>query len=233
MRKSFILFLCFLALGSCAKHDVVQGNAHGVLLPLTYRKQLGTELCWAACQQMVMDYWHIQKKDTAALDWNQCEQAQYLYYITHGVPTPPIDSPACSADSVPAAYNIPYSPFEGIIPIIDRYTYTSADGIIPWDSLKSQIDSGNLVIACMGFAGTLGASNHFIVIDGYQYFSGSNHPFISYCDPWASDYAKHKLVRFIELSHPGAEMLLNMPGAYNYDTLTGYIDHIRPYHPQQ
>jgi hypothetical protein len=228
MRILLILIFLISTLNSCITRNPLEGSAHGVLLPLPYKKQLGDQLCWASCQEMVLNYWH--KKDTAALYWNQCELARYLYYIENQ--QQPIDSPVCHADSVPAIYNNEWSPFN-LAPIQSAYVFSTQLGTIPWDTLKSQIDSGNVVVVCMGFEGPLANSNHFVIVDGYQISSISHEPFVSYCDPWNGNYSVHKLIRYVEFANPRSEVFLDYPWVERYDSVVDYTIHIRPYHPTQ
>jgi hypothetical protein len=218
--------LCITAL-SCITVRSQPTQKTGVLLPVHYQKQIASQFCWAAVQEIVLKYWRQQ--DSNAVYMTQCEQALTVYQFSH--PGKGEDFP-CGHDSVATAFNIPFAPFQGIIPIIMNYNYTSQNGVISWEMLKGQIDSSMPVITLFGWRGVLkqtqrGNGGHFILIDGYQVSSITGQRFVSYCDPWNANKSVHKLITYEEFANPAERVFLDSDG-YRFNKHILDIYHIRP-----
>jgi hypothetical protein len=226
LKMPQLLAFCILLSLLCGS-DLIAQKHTGRLLPIHYQKQLASQLCWAAAGEIVMKYWH--ERDTNALLMSQCDQALARYQIYH--PNKGADL-ECSYDSVADGLNRPYAPFQGFIPIVLNYNYTSQNGVIPWKMLVSQIDSGMPVISLLGWKGvtkktSVKQGNHFIVVDGYQVSSITGQRFVSYCDPWNADKSVHKLTTYDNFAEPDERIFLDHNG-YKANSHVLDIYHIRP-----
>jgi hypothetical protein len=216
-----------LAALSCATVSSQPNQKIGTLLPVHYQKQIASQFCWAAAGEIVLKYWRQQ--DSNAVYMTQCEQALAVYQFFHSGKGE--DLP-CGPDSVAGALNIPFSPFQGIIPIITNYNYTSQNGVISWEMLKGQIDSLMPVISLLGWSGVLKQTKsanggHYIVVDGYQVSSITGQRFVSYCDPWNANKSVNKLITYEEFANPAERVFLDTDG-YRFNKHILDIYHIRP-----
>ena len=218
MKRSLVLIaLLVFAVGLQA-----QSTSNGRLLKVPYRPQKASNWCWAASGSMIMQHWRAQ--DTNSQVRSQCEQVYAFYNSMYPSNQ---QAPICPMDTVPKFLNITGIPFSAGEP----YSKSTSSTPLSWDSLKAQINNNMPIATMWGWVGVTDSTqrylgNHWLVVDGYSQVRGVN--YITYCDPWASDSAVHRIIPFTEYQQPGRYVYDNHPGQYRYTTNKMTYYNIRP-----
>lgn len=197
-------------------------SSSGRLLKVPYRPQRASNWCWAASGSMIMQHWKAQ--DPNAQIRTQCEQV-FAYY--NAMYPSNQQTPNCPMDSVPKILNITGNPFSAG----ESYSKSTSSTPLSWDSVKAQINNNMPIATMWRWMGVTDsteqyAGNHWLVVDGYSQVKGVN--YITYCDPWASDSAVHKIIPFSEYQQPGRYVYDNHPGQYRYTSNRMTYYNIRP-----
>jgi hypothetical protein len=174
-------------------------------LGVPLRSQMASELCWAACTEMVSMYYNSLTGGAAPVI-TQCMEVQIA-----GDSIPLISCDTITANNIP---NFPLTPFAMY------HTYKSCWGYTPtqyschdcvgaamsWDTLSSYIRNGTPVVFGWSYQGitikaidSVGA--HYMVAEGTPRSSYISHGWISVKDPWPVGKGLHRVMAYSEYAN--------------------------------
>ena len=152
----FVAATQFSGIPAPPKQPVPAGMEH-CTLGVPSISQKGHYLCWAACTEMIMKYYHDHEKDTNAPVWSQCQLARTYFSILYSdslilygekylYDTSIYHCPCDTCPSgIPPPFDITGPPFLYQKYALPFYNVQLPDSV-NWDVLRSAIDSRQPVI---------------------------------------------------------------------------------------
>ncbi len=205
VTASFIFFTS----SGCKKNEVAE-KQQVASLHVPFIPQIASELCWAACTQMVSTYYN-QKINHLAPALSQCDVVKLKFNDSINYQ---FDCDTLQPANFPADYNVSGAPFpvEAATGTCMGYTPTFyvepiGKNIMPQDTIVKYIGMGMPIIFGWGWQGITIASvsdsnSHYMVAEGVPKSSYiSDHIWISVNDPWPVGRGKHRIMAYSEFSN--------------------------------